>query len=174
MSFPVLARVLAASPSRPSERTRYCSEGGSTGRRTDWPYRIDQSQKGFDPEMDGFRYNRPFSSRPGPTDGAVIRIPGVFAREYKAKPGLFRLKSLHFLDNYRGSGAGCGRAIPVVPGGGLSAAVTIIGVRSNVVTKAAPKTAIKTAAKIRIGARASVCGLRGSFSMVLLRLRLTN
>ncbi len=64
------------------------------------------------------------------------------------------------------AGVGCGLAIPVVPGGALSAAVTTMGVRSNVVTSAAPKTAIRTAAKIRTGASAKVCGLRGSFSML--------
>src|SRR5437868_12379020 len=40
-----LARFPAASPSRPSERTRYCSEGGSTGRRANWPCHINIAKK---------------------------------------------------------------------------------------------------------------------------------
>lgn len=55
--------------------------------------------------------------------------------------------------------------MPVVPGGAVSVAVTTIGLRSNVVIRAAPKTMARTRAKISTGAIASVCGLRG-FSMV--------
>src|ERR1700730_5286247 len=43
--FQVLARFPAASPSNPSERTRISSEGGSTGRRTDWPCHINIADK---------------------------------------------------------------------------------------------------------------------------------
>src|SRR6202045_3775376 len=40
--FLVLARFPAASPSRPSEKdSTISSEGGSTGRRTDWPCHIN-------------------------------------------------------------------------------------------------------------------------------------
>src|SRR6185436_17388688 len=42
--FLVLARSPAASPSRPLERTRVSSEGGSTGRRADWPCHIKNAR----------------------------------------------------------------------------------------------------------------------------------
>src|SRR4029077_20811246 len=69
MPFLCSVRLLAPSPSSPSERLD-CSEGGNTGRRTNWTYRL-------------LRDGRPFSFRQingvrglwGFVSGAKVREP---------------------------------------------------------------------------------------------------
>jgi hypothetical protein len=58
-----------AKPLEPLE----CSEGGSTGRRAKWPYRMIKSTTG-----------RPFSSQPGSTERAVYK---GFSKKRKANQG---------------------------------------------------------------------------------------
>src|SRR5207253_5900404 len=97
--FLVLARPPAASPSRPSERTRdTSSEGGNTGRRTDWPCHINIAEKvrllrpsvqlpagihgcgvykDFECDGKGYEPNWPRAARPGTGAGLTQPCPAV-------------------------------------------------------------------------------------------------
>src|SRR5262245_283253 len=72
-SFQILSpRSRRQAPRALRERLE-CSEGGSTGRRAKWPYRLIKGTTG-----------RPFSSQPGSTERAVYR---GFSRKCKQNSG---------------------------------------------------------------------------------------
>src|SRR3954462_8327707 len=67
--------VPSGKPFEPFEKDSICSEGGSTGRRTDWPCHINIAEKGEIAET--------VRSAPGrdPRMARFIRIFGTMARE---------------------------------------------------------------------------------------------